>query len=178
MADFPPNIWDILGLVDVTITPQSPCSLNVQDTDLAPASATYPAADRALFYPVRLSQPVLVKVLYWVNGATVAGNVDVGIYDEAGTRLLSTGSTAQATVSVLQQVNVTDTLIGPGLFYLAIAASLATATFLSQNAAADTMLQAGVAQMATAMPLPATATLEKMVSVYKPLFGASLRATI
>jgi hypothetical protein len=54
-----------------------------------------------------------------LNGATASGNMDVGIYDYAGTRLVSSGSTAQSGTSAFQDFDITDTLLGPGIFYLA-----------------------------------------------------------
>ena len=133
------------------------------------ASAVWPAANDALFIPFSLSEPVLVKRLGWTNGATVAGNVDCGIYDTAGVRLLSTGTTAQSGTSAIQSVDVTDTQLGPGLFYMALASDSATATF-NRYIASDVMFVkfTGMAKQATAFVLPATATLATVTANYIP----------
>lgn len=140
-----------------------------------PGSAVWPSANVALFWPVRLAVPVTVTVLWWANGATASGNVDCGIYDAEGNRLLSTGSTAQTGTTAIQSVNVTDTVIPPGLIYLALAMDNVTGTInrvVMGNATACQL--AGMHQQATAFALPATATFAAMAQNYVPMAGALL----
>ena len=139
----------------------------------AQASAVYPTANLAIYLPFGLATIIKVTKLWWYNGATLSGNVDVGIYDSAGRRLISTGSTAQAgTASRIQAVDVTDTLIGPGDFYLAIAASATTVT-LFRIALGNALFGKafGILQQATAFPLPATATFATTAQTFVPEFG-------
>jgi hypothetical protein len=84
-------------------------------------SATFVAANRAIFQPFRVAEPCVIKQLYVHNGATASGNIDVGVYSMDGTQLVSTGSTAQSGTSNLQVFDVTDTLIGRGAYYVAVA---------------------------------------------------------
>jgi hypothetical protein len=143
----------------------------------APTSATWPAANRALFAPFTLSGWFSVRRLWWANGGTASGNLDCGIYTENGVRLASTGSTVQAGTNVIQSVVVSVDL-PPGSYYLALAASATTVTVLRQTGTTDYMSSMGWAQMATAFALPATATLAALATAYAPYFGMTSASVI
>jgi hypothetical protein len=102
------------------------------------ASGTWPFANRAYFYPFTLPGFATVyQLLFWV-GATSAGNIDVGIYDDEKNRLVSAGSTAMsATVNTWQELNVTDTPLPPGEYLLAAVASSSTGTFMRNTFTTD-----------------------------------------
>lgn len=139
----------------------------------APGSAVWPAANRAIFVPFALAGQYPVVKVWWANGAAVAGNVDCGVYSVDGTLLLSAGSTAQAGTSIVQSVTLgTPVLLEAGSYYMALAASSASAQFLRQpNATIAGMQLCGMAQQASALPLPATFTLATVASQYVPFFG-------
>ena len=140
------------------------------------ASAVWPVANTAYFIPFRLSEPVTVTLLWWLNGTAVAGNVDCGLYDAAGTRIVSAGSTAQAGTSAIQSVNITDTLIGPGTFFMALALDDATTATIRRFAPgnASFLKACGCAEQATAFALPATATFATYGPNFLPIFGMTL----
>lgn len=131
-------------------------------------SAAFPAANAAIYVPFRINKPIVVASIEVLNGATVSGNVDVGIYNESGTRLVSSGSTAQSGTSVIQVFNITDTLLGPGLFYMALACSNTTSTFMRNAAPVYVSRPIGMAQQATAFPLPDPATMALMTVTFLP----------
>src|SRR3972149_4117985 len=83
------------------------------------ASAVW-VANVIVYIPVVIPASFRIEQLVARNGVAVSGNIDMGIYDEKGTRIVSAGSTAQAGASADQTFNVTDTLIGPGQYYLAL----------------------------------------------------------
>lgn len=89
------------------------------------AVGAWGAANTAYLVPVVVTRHFLVKNMAILNG-TVAGNVDVGIYDRWFNRLVSAGSTLQAGASAPQVFNVTDTWLTPGLYFLAGAGSTVT----------------------------------------------------
>ncbi len=144
------------------------------------ASAVWPTANSALFVPFCVRQPRLVQRLWWYNGATASGNVDCGIYSADGTLLVSAGSTAQGTINVLQSVDITDTLIGPGQFYMALVMDNITGTMFraTSNSGARIIRLLGTAMMATAFPLPAVATLASDTLAFMPVFGNNARAVL
>lgn len=119
-------------------------------------AGTWPTADLALYCPIVVTRRVLVKKL--VAGInTASGNVCMGVYDDAGTRLITSGSTAAA---IEQVFDVTDTPIGPGIFYLALVADNTTITVTRANDAAPLLASFGLLseQLGASAALPATAS--------------------
>lgn len=110
-----------------TNSPEFSCSAGTYVPSAA-TSAWFSAND-PIAYPFRLSRPVVVKKLGFMNGTSIGGNVDVGVYDAAWTRLVSCGSTAAAgSQNSWQWVDVTDTALQAGqLYYLAGARDNTTA---------------------------------------------------
>lgn len=100
---------------------------------VAGSSQPLNAANDAYFYPFTLSEPFTVVKAGWINGATVNGNVDIGVYSENGTKIWSSGSTAQSGTSAGQAVTPTAFTLPPGKYYMAISSDSATATFLAMS---------------------------------------------
>jgi hypothetical protein len=136
----------------------------------ANGAASWPTANQAMFFPLTIPARCRLTKLFWQNGGTVAGNVDVGLYDGEGNRLVSTGSVVQAGANAVQLVDITDVDVWPGLHYWAMAASSASAQFwfaLANNASSPSA-EYGVYVQASAFPLPALAVLS---SAPGTLFG-------
>lgn len=135
----------------------------------------FPLANRAIFIPFRLDTPFIACKLASYTGLTASGNIDVGIYDVAGTKLVSKGSTAQTSPFDIQVFDITDTLLGPGLYYFAVAMDNTTGKLLAMNPTQTAQLRAmGLGQMASAFVLPATATLVALSTTFCPavaIFG-------
>jgi hypothetical protein len=140
-------------------------------------NSTSPVAATAYMYPFRLSEPVVVTKLYWLNG-TASGNLDVGIYDHAGRRLVSIGSTAQSGTGAIQIVDVTDTEIGPGLFYMALVKETTGGSVSVFNLAVSIQRAMGCVQASSAFPLPDTVTFEALANPHTPASGAVLNRTV
>lgn len=160
-----------------TISTWAPLGCGQLIARVSPTSTVWSAANRAIYSPVRILVPTLIQVAWWVNGATVSGNVDVGLYDRVGTRLLSTGSTVQSGTSQIQSVDIADVLVGPGVFYVALAVDNVTATVFIENAGTAPPFSAflGLATQDTAFPLPATATFASHAVGHWPQCGFSAR---
>ena len=120
-------------------------------------SATWPANDKAYYYPFRLHEFVTARqLLFWV-GATSSGNIDVAIYDSQLNRIVAAGSTAMsATVNTWQEINITDTVLPPGDYYLGVACSTTAGTcFMSAGLADEQALSKWpIYEQASALPLP------------------------
>lgn len=141
-----------------------------------PGSTAWPAANRAIFVPIRLGYPATVYKLVIGGGTTAAGNFDVGIYDASGNKLVSSGATAKS-ASVEHILDITDTVIGPGLYYLALAAD-GTNNYVAWVPPAPAIQNArllGILQAATSYTLPATVTFAACTSGYLPAIAAYLR---
>lgn len=142
-------------------------------------TGAYPAANLAIYVPVWFSDPFTIEEVFWENGTGAsAGNVDVGLYDAAGTRLTSLGATARgaASVTITTTTFTAYTVTQPGLYYMAFSHSATNNIFACQPAAG--LCEAmGVCEQATAHPLPATATMTRTARAYIPDFGFITTAT-
>lgn len=124
-----------------------------------PGSAvTWGVANRAVYVPVRVPRTGVVLKLAASVGATSTGNIDIGLYNTAGTRLVSSGSVTKLS-SQTQVRDVTDTTIGPGLYYLALNNSTTTDSFHAWNEVGTWAVARGVLTEALgSVTLPDTAT--------------------
>jgi hypothetical protein len=170
----------VAHVAPVIITPASPESLGTEIAALAigapPTSTAWFSANAAAFIPFRIGQAATVLKLGWHNGGVVSGNVDCGIYNEAGSRIVSAGSTPASGTSAIQAVDTTDITLQPGRYYLALAVDNTTQTFLAWSlGVAAYVRMLALANQASAFPLPATATLAIATSISVPICGLSLR---
>lgn len=140
------------------------------------ASTAWPSANLAIFTPVRVSVPVTVYQMVVGCGATGGGNFDVGIYDVFGNLLVSSGATAQSASNDVV-CNVTDTRLMPGRYFFALAVDGTTNMQCRSASQVGLVHAAGIRNMASAYPLPSTATMAAPTSVVYPLaVGAWLAA--
>jgi len=147
-----------------------------------PSSASFEYPNRAAYFPILVPCMSVIRRFWWVNGTTVNASyvIDAGLYADAGykpgSRLISTGNTAQGTASQVQFVDVTDTTIGPGRYWLALASSSNVATFFrgTTNGASDGSYRF---QQDDARPLPATATPVASSTGRLYLFGFATTAS-
>lgn len=141
-------------------------------TQLGLASAVFPTANKVLYIPIRIPSPIKILQLYTHNGATASGNVDIGIYAKDGTKIVSSGSTAQAGTSVDQLFNVTDTQLGRGLFYIGLTLSNTTGTFTRAAPSLATLKAIGLlTETPGSFGLPAAASFGAYVDAYFPMCG-------
>lgn len=135
------------------------------------AAAAFPTANKVFYLPFRAPTALIVQQMFISNGA-VSGNVDVGIYTKDGTRLVRSGSTAQAGASVLQTFNITDTLIGFGEYYMAVTLDNNTGELQRRSLTVPLPTIAGVLIETTgAFGLPAVASFTSAVDAYLPFMG-------
>lgn len=142
------------------------------------ASTAWLAANLGIFYPVIVEFPFLVRQMAWENGATASGNIDVGIYDENGTRLVSSGTTAQAGVSTIQVVDVTDTWLLPGLYYFGMSASAITVTILATTPGVQSCRVSGIQENTAAFVLPSTVAFTASTRSWVNCIMASSRTVL
>jgi hypothetical protein len=149
----------------------------------APSSTTFEAAAAAAYFPILVQTTCMVRRLWWANGATVdAGyNIDVGIYADSaaqpGVLLLGTGNTAQGTALQVQFAEVTDTTLTPGRYWLAIACSSASATFMVSTLPVGATNAVTRFEQSSASPLPASATPVETAQLKVYLFGFATTAS-
>lgn len=135
-------------------------------------SVGWPSANRAYYVGVTLDRQFLFDQFYLAIGSA-AGNIDLGVYDyQTLAKIVSTGSTAAS--GTAQFISVAKTLLKPGPYLLAMAASstslqpMRTQTDGSANRNAMLVLYS----QNTALPLPSTATISTVsTDDFCPLFG-------
>jgi len=93
------------------------------------ATSTTPAINTGYFYPITIRTPMMISNITILNGAVVANsNMDLGLYDEFGNRILSTGAVSQllASASTYQKFSLSSSVsVMPGFYF---AASVFTST--------------------------------------------------
>lgn len=178
MGDWP-KAADQLGLNAWVITPYHELSIGLPALRSAiattAASAAWPSANRALFVPFRLPRQMTVYQGVVGCGSGSTGNFDVGVYDSAGNKIVSSGATARA-ASTEVVANMTDTAIGPGLFYMAVAVDGTTNIVQQVPAAVGLTKMLGVLEMGSAYTLPATATYATVSAANIPMMALYFRS--
>lgn len=145
----------------------------------APASAVWPSANLAIYVPLRVPACVVVVKLWYASSSTGTGNVDMGVYDAGGTAVVSATNAAKVASTTEAVFDVTDTVIGPGLYYIALSSDSGTDTFVRWAPAAPIALANGVLTESSAYPLPATATwTADQTLAYVPVMGLLLESTV
>jgi hypothetical protein len=163
----------LLGVEDHAIlSPWSDGSIRRQlDTYAAAAasSGAWPLANLAIYVPITIVYPFLARQAFVISGTTSGNNVDVGIYNAALARVVSSGGFARVAGGVAYS-NITDTLLPPGDYYLALAHN--STNNIYRNASAAGLWEAcGVCEQTSAYTLPATATLTRTTRACLPAFG-------
>ena len=145
----------------------------------APASATWSAANRALYLPFIVTETITIVKLWVLNGATASENIDMGIYNPTGVRQVSIGSTAQSGTSDKQEFDIADTVLTAGIWYLGIAKDGILGTVFASSGG-QALLSAGAYIQASAFALPATATFATAsgFTIGIPVCGMSTRLTV
>lgn len=155
--------WTILKELEMPhgcITPASVCAGSgiMSFISAFSGSGTWQANNRAHYIPFMVTQIVTAYQMS-VIVATQSGNLDVGIYTEQGVRLVSAGSTAVAAAGV-QTVNINDTVLLPGVYFMAMNCDNTTAAFNRVTAPDNVTQRACGIQVqdvgAIALPDPAT----------------------
>lgn len=177
MSDFP-VVKNIDPIVISSAVPQSlGVVLNAMGFGLS--SVAWGTTNMAIYIPVSISFPVTIVKMFVINGGTASGNIDVGIYDRGGVRLVSSGSTAQAGTVAIQEFNITDTTLNPGTYYLSCALDNTTGTVEGWGLSGAIARAMGIAIQTSAFALPATATFAAISGTVRyPFIGLTQSAVV
>ncbi len=147
-----------------------------------PASGTWPAAQRAIYYPLRIVAPGTIYQFFWLNGATASTDtVQLGLYAADGTdagpstRLINGTATTASGINVCQYDNITDYPIGPGVYWLAVLVSGTTTTLFRGNFA-NLGRGTGIYQQASLAALPNPAVPAAAGNGAYPVAGLVMRS--
>lgn len=129
------------------------------------ASNAWVTANLAVYIPLVIEETITVVKMSIRNGATMAGtnHCDVGIYDSSANgkpfrRLVSSGSTVNTGVSTIQTLDIIDTVLTPGLYYLALALDNNSDHIWGRSNGVSEASGAPMFSQSSAFALPATAT--------------------
>lgn len=141
-----PGVLDVFGIAELL------------NATRASASAAWPSASDPVAIPFAISEASTVFQLGWRNGSSAGSNWDIGIYTTSFVRLVSAGATVGSGNSAWQWVDVTDTALPIGRYYLALSVDATTAnraSLFTTPALATIMALCGVMDSTTnASPLP------------------------
>jgi hypothetical protein len=124
----------------------------------------------AIYIPFRVFEETTFKRILFVP-SVATGNVDIGIYDAFGTKIITTGSFAKP--AGITATVIADTVLTPGLYYMALAHD-GTSSFIAYAIGAGLAgknFWFGIRKQAAAFPLPATAAFADSTDDYIPLIG-------
>lgn len=163
------------------ITPYSRESVGPTTRNWIPtqASGAWPSANLGLFFPFVIpDRRSFASLRAGVgNGASVTGNVDIGVYDRNFAKLASTGAVAMSGGATVQDLADLILTLGPGLYYLGMSCSSAsTNIYMTTGYPGGSLAAVGCFQMASAHPLPTTVTPAVYAQTVVPLFGISRKA--
>lgn len=160
-----------------TYSPESIGQLLVSASATAVSNVGWPSGSFAICVPVEIYEPITIAKMMIVRGTATSGNLDVGVYDANGNLKVSSGSTAQSAAAI-QTFDVTDTLLQPGLYYMAVAFDNTTANMLGWSVSLIDTLPFGVFTVASAFPLPSTVTFSALFGTFVPLISMTSKITI
>jgi hypothetical protein len=101
---------------------------NLVASTASTGSTLWPSANKPIAIPFRVFIGMTVYQLGWINGSgTMTDSFDIGVYDASWARKVAGGGTARSGVSTIQWVDVTDTFLQVGKYYLVGSANGVTA---------------------------------------------------
>ncbi len=154
----------------------------------AAATGVSPWSDAGLCllaFPFVIETPTQFYKGFWVNGSAGTGSSEVGIWDEAYAKIVTTGSVAHSGASVPQAAAfaaAAQPILAPGQYYAGIAHTATTTNELTRWSIATTGAAIWQSQgcwrqaAITLGSLAATATPGDMTNVAFPLFGLITRS--
>jgi hypothetical protein len=147
----------------------------------ASGSVAWPTANLAIYHPFYLPCEYPLRRLWWANGSTSGGDMDIGVYSSRGTLIIKSGTTARdsGALSTLQYVSV-DYILPPGGYYLGQVCSATTG--MIQSIAGSWTAAAGRAcgllqESLGSASLPAVMTPATFAQTLVPLAGLTLSPT-
>lgn len=132
------------------------------------------SANSGLFVPFNIERPVLVKRMFVMNGNVLSGSVDAGIFTMGGGKIIANGGTVQAGASLIQFLDVTDTILAPGAYYMGCSLNNTTGRIKVYSLSGRYFGHLGAYQAPSVYPLPINVTYASLASLVVPLMGIEL----
>jgi len=137
----------------------------------ATASAPWTTAFYAIYYEFYIAEVTTIYKIGWMNGSAGTGNICVAIYNDALSRLVTTGDVTRSGASAVQWSDIADTVLQPGTYHCGVNHTATTANQCWGDLLANHPI--GAAQVfenvreenVGAIALPATATPVALTTV-------------
>jgi hypothetical protein len=141
-------------------------------------SASWPTTNLAFYIPFVICRTVIIRELAWfIATLNLGGNVDVGIYDKGGNRLVSVGGVALVGTNTWQTYDIADTQLNPGGYYMAMVCSSVSPKWpYAYFPGGSCMTVLAMLQQTNAYPLPNPMVGATYASNFIPIPVLSLRA--
>ena len=142
---------------------------------VTPLTFVWPVANLAFYIPFVYHNDQTVKRMFVEIGGVQSGNIDVGIYNEAGARQVSDSGSLVGTINDVQEFDIGDTFLVAGRYYMAVAIDNVTASIMRLSILGYRNRILGIKEQTSAYPLPETATFAENVDrSYIPSMAVSL----
>lgn len=177
MTNYPDQKYVPDGLITVSTIGQHSIGSITLRGGIITAGTAWPSNNLGIFIPFRIANPFRFSNIGIVI-SSASGNLDLGVYNSDGTKIISTGSTAVG--ANVNTIAVSATTLPPGLYYMAASFSTTACTVMSyvftSTAKVGIIRALGVSQMASALALPATATFAANTGTIIPIMGLTNRS--
>jgi hypothetical protein len=144
----------------------------------APASFAWTTANMVRFVPFYITEPIVVVKLLHYNGATAAGNNDIGIFDRSGNKIIGGANPAQAGTSAWQEHDITDTALNPGVYFVGLKNDGTTGTYFRAASLPYARLAGCCSAAGAAGGLASAYTYAAYENALIPIVAMALRTTI
>jgi hypothetical protein len=134
----------------------------------------------AIYIPITIERICSVYQVAVENGATLNGSFDIAIFDwPSYTKLVGTGAVSQTGSGAIQTVDITDTVLRPGNYFVGMSTNSGTATYRGTIAlSARALRSVGVQQQSSAYTLPDPMVPAAMAQAWVPWVSLSMVETI
>lgn len=143
-----------------------------------PVSTAWATANQARYVPFWIAEYITIVKLMAYNGATAAGNTDIGLYDAAGNEVVGIAAAAQAGTTAWQEFNITDTPLVPGLYYIGLLNTTTTGTYYAWQMTQIGRAAGVFSQAVGAGNLPNPATFAALDAGVVPVVAMSTRVLL
>ena len=172
--DFPAPRWPPLNVITPFHIDSSGLTMRGENLQMNGIGTGTRAANSALFWPFMIFETSVAKKMSFISGNAGTGNADLGIYDGGKNLLVSSGSTALVGANTLQEIDIANTTLHPGQYFMALVFSSGSSTFL-QFLNNDEFAFAAYPYYEAAnhfpLPNPATFTLSSTTAAQVPAMG-------
>lgn len=157
-----------------------PSSLGIELAGLAssaPATDTWPVADRSIYVPFVVESTFVAVKLWFCVGGTASGDYKMAIYRDDFVRLAVTTAATATAANTVEEQDITDTVLQPGRYYLGLTNNGTTGTVIRTEPSVEFQKALGVCAQASSLPDPMVPVVVA-TNDYIPYMGLASRTLV